>query len=1034
MGTGHRNVKGGHKPGRPFELTLKKPWLITAICAVSILLILTITFGFIAFPITKKQRTESKLHVPTWNKPSTEDNTPLQDVTGIIDTAAAVSPLTAPVPFNPAPDSQRTDHEKTAAESIAGYESPDEWQWYSDYRLRTFADIDSEYVNAYYGSGLIFTDNDFFNNDDADDGVFDFRSYNSHLVGFSTNRPTIAAVEYGTTSAYGNFAYPDTDFNSYLTNHLIYIRGLTEDTNYHYRIIAADADGNQIVSKDRTFTTRKITNEIVINFPKKKAVQGEDIDGVIQTYEITDFGEDKDGKIPNADGYEIGFTKQLWLTEPYAKYVLQSDLVFPAGGIYQAAAGVTIDLNGHTVVYNEIAGEELLCMNTNGNEPYWLSSTRDDYWDMSPDELPFNIKLTGIEAPGSSFYLWRKDIPQYTETLIENKPAIRTYDFKNTPRITVPKGTGQSNPNSGEVDNSTGFNWYNSNATYGMQAYSGIYWGPDQLLFLVFNGLVLQGAGRSPTPSSGGGGVINRAREIAGVTVSYNGAQGHGLDIGGNNKDNNIGIHHCVIIDKGTLVLDRHMQATASGTGGKAYYSNTLIGVRQCGVNGPGEKFNNEVYMDSYVTNSIGMQGAGAAHNNRIYGMGFLAIGMWIGDETARTDNMIYLRAYAPSKRSTEYGTNDSRLSGVAGIRVTFNDEMENVLFENNTVLTYVDTPAGYAKGAWVLTSLTQNNIWYVGNVFLAEESGEFNAREVEAFMIHGGNVHYNDEYYGSPVKIEDNIFAGNGRAIAIGDSYSTGGAAVFRNNKIIKTGMDLGKFQPVYIQRNSNGSVHNRLILPAEDTELDRLSPQISGFGNDTEYELLVGYTKKLTVTDKKGNNISAEKISVTVSRDEISLPTVYGLKWENYFELYNGFVARNIGDVNMINADGAVEFDLLKYGYYLRDVSGTDSTKYPALTDDPFACPVPYKFATYTFHVDGWKDITLSVDQLAATEKITFGQRSNWVKDFFNLPFFKSYWGGIATAVIILIPICLVLYFVRCRGWRPFARRKKDPAVKSR
>jgi hypothetical protein len=1026
METGHRNVKGAG--GRPFQLTLKKPWLITAICAVSILLILTIVFGFIAFPITKKQRTEAKLRVPTWHKPSTEGNTPLQDVTDIIDTAAAVTPLAVPVPFDTAPDSARTDHEKTATESIAGYESPDEWKWYSDYRLRTFANIDNDYVEAYYGSGLIFTDNDFFNNDDADDGVFDFRSYNSHLVGFSTNRPTVAAVEYGTTSAYGNFAYPDTDFNSYFTNHLIYIRGLAEGTNYHYRIIAADADGNQIISKERSFTTRKVTDEIVINFPNKKTVQGEDINGVTQTYEITDFGA-----IPGGAGYEIGFTKQLWLTEPYAKYVLQSDLIFPAGGIYQAAAGVTIDLNGHTVIYNEIAGEELLCMNTNGNEPYWLSSSLDDYWDMSPDELPFNIKLTGVEAPGSSFYLWRKDIPQYTETFAEGKPTIRTYDFTNTPRITIPKGTGESRPNSGEADNPNGFVWYNGNATFGVQASGGVYWGPDPVLFSVFNGSVLQGAGRSPTPASGGGGVITHAREIAGVTASYNGAQGHGFDIGGNNIDNNIGIHHCVIIDKGTIVLDRHSQASASGTGDKAYYSNTLIGVRQCGVSGAGEKFNNEVYMDSYVTNSIGIQGSGASHNNRIYGMGFLAIGMWIGDETARTDNMIYLRAYAPSKRSAEYGTNDSRLSGVAGIRVTFNNEMENVLFENNTVLTYVDTPAGYAKGAWVLTSLTQNNIWYVNNVFLAEGNNEFNGGDVETFMIHGGSVHYNEEYYGSPVKIEGNIFAGNGRAIAIGDGYSVGGSAVFRNNKIIQTGIDSGRFQPVYIQQNSTGSVHNRFILPTEDTQMDRLPPQIGGFGNDTEYELLVGYTKKLTVTDKKGSNISAEKISVTVRRGEISLPSSYTTKWENYFELYNGVVARSISDVNIMNADGSVAFDLLKYGYYLRDVSGTDSAKYPALTNDPFAYPVPYKFATYTFHVDGWKDITLSVDQLAAAEKITFGQRSNWVKDFFNLPFFKSYWGGVATTVIILIPIGVALYFVLCRNWRPFTRKKKDPAPKS-
>ena len=60
-------------------------------------------------------------------------------------------------------------------------------------------------------------------------------------------------VEYGTTTNYGSFTTKETSFN--YNNHLQGISGLSNGVTYHYRVISADASGNESVSGDCTFTT-----------------------------------------------------------------------------------------------------------------------------------------------------------------------------------------------------------------------------------------------------------------------------------------------------------------------------------------------------------------------------------------------------------------------------------------------------------------------------------------------------------------------------------------------------------------------------------------------------------------------------------------------------------------------------------------------------------------------------------------------------------------------------------------------------------
>ncbi|MDR2411211.1 MAG: hypothetical protein LBD88_01005, partial [Candidatus Peribacteria bacterium] len=64
------------------------------------------------------------------------------------------------------------------------YENPDEW--FYNYRLENFAPSTESFIKELFGSSLVFEDKAFW----------EYNSYNSHSVGFSTNLPTISIIEY----------------------------------------------------------------------------------------------------------------------------------------------------------------------------------------------------------------------------------------------------------------------------------------------------------------------------------------------------------------------------------------------------------------------------------------------------------------------------------------------------------------------------------------------------------------------------------------------------------------------------------------------------------------------------------------------------------------------------------------------------------------------------------------------------------------------------------------------------------------------
>ncbi|MBN1674698.1 MAG: fibronectin type III domain-containing protein [Kiritimatiellae bacterium] len=145
-----------------------------------------------------------------------------------------------------------------------------------------------------------------------EDGIWVYPSETSCSIGWDTSLPARSYVEYGLTSAYGSRT-PDPERHFYVN--LRHLTGLRPDTPYHFRLVAVDERGNRVATADMTFTTRATGGSV--------QVPGE----------------------PAGPPYV--------LDQPGTTYVLTRDITAPHTAFKIAARDVTLDLNGHTVVYND---------------------------------------------------------------------------------------------------------------------------------------------------------------------------------------------------------------------------------------------------------------------------------------------------------------------------------------------------------------------------------------------------------------------------------------------------------------------------------------------------------------------------------------------------------------------------------------------------------------------------------------------------------------------------------------------------------
>lgn len=487
---------------------------------------------------------------------------------------------------------------------------------------------------------------------------WEYVSEASASIGFRTNLPAESYIQYGPTEAYGQ--------QTSLTDrryavHLHRLTGLTPGTRYQYRVVIEDERGNRVFGPNRSLTTQ--TMPTAIRIP-----------------------DDMPGNAPYS------------LNTQGATYLVTRDLVVNGKAFDLTAANVTLDLGGHTIVYN--------------NRAQSISGGWTDYL----DNAAFGIKAMGY--------------PDNVRIL----------------NGTIRQGAGN---NAGHRDEAIGFN---------------------------------------PIYAR-----IGSNFELAGVEMDYGGPQLIGLYLHWGPGDARI--HHNVFLDRGDVILNRHgagsrsMIYAAGSTGSGQIYDNLIKRTRQMGLHG-NQVYNNEIYIDSYTTNSFGIsRGDNALYrNNRIFGTGYHVVGIGWGKGNTYRNNFVHLVGQGPDFRDTEYGNQESlngfRLTQYAGSTADYSDN----LYELNTILIKGGACNGSscteARGIQHSADASIRNNVIRDNVIKVDMASSI--RQAAAVVTQGLRDRCGTE---EPILWEGNTLISNIANVRMGDYYAAGCNHRFHQNHLVRIG-----------------------------------------------------------------------------------------------------------------------------------------------------------------------------------------------------------------------------------------------------
>jgi hypothetical protein len=567
------------------------------------------------------------------------------------------------------------------------------------------------------------------------EGQWLYESYESCAVACATTLPAITVVQYGPDTAYGHETSTE---DSYYFNHLHYLQGLQPNTTYHYRLVAQVKDGRQIVSEDRIFSTRAMSSD-VIRIPQD---------------------------MPGGAPYQ--------LATPNRTYLLTQDMAADGTFAKIYADNITLDLGGHTAVYDNAAGAA-------GNYVPGLMHGQ-DIWHKR------NVKIVNGE------------IKQGRRGSAASAPIELTQFY-------FPEGN-----------------------------------------------------------------------TITGVTVDYYGADTEGFKVGGVTS-----VDHNVLVDRGAVIGNRHLGIHAlSGTVGGAAW-NSFRRFRHQGIGGTGQLRENELYCDSYDTNSylILPRPESEVCGNKLFGVGYMPLGIGYETNLYCHDNIIYLHGTANRQRSPEY----SRLSGLTGISVrlynlsidgyngNIGTPVENLRYERNTIILKPWENCNIARGLWFMTGDRSTNTVFRDNVVKVEALSDHlhdgyrwdmsvacaDVFGSETSLVHPGGL--------PPLTLlEDNTFITNVSFILFGSAYGSGiGNVLFNRTRLEKIGHHTSSYLPFTIGYWNWQSTANKLLNTSAGPGVD-LSGDPTFFGSGLA-DMTLWNSYPLRFVDQYGNPLANTAVRIQVS-----------------------------------------------------------------------------------------------------------------------------------------------------------------------
>ena len=336
--------------------------------------------------------------------------------------------------------------------------------------------------------------------------------------------------------------------------------------------------------------------------------------------------------------------------------------------------------------------------------------------------------------------------------------------------------------------------------------------------------------------------------ELGGLDITYKAPDTSGIFL---NWGWGTHIHHNTLNDLGDQVSNRMQGVDAVkgvNQGGITADHNLIKRARQVGIRtgGSSEVYNNEVHIDSEVTNSSGINVAGGSvHHNKVYGVGVHPIGIWPGTDIKVYSNYVEVES---TKHGVEYES-----PGAACMRMTWSNDNVEVMY--NTLILH---ESGDFKGRclWLgLLDPNQKAVFHDNVIIANNRDGQAKAA---AIAVDCNNASPN-------LVFRNNKVISNWGNVVLSDEYGwAGGYAHFVENTFIKQD-NYPNYLTIRSQYSSFPStavfINNKFERGAS---LKNMDLEFFGTGNK---DIAVGWYLDIVVRDRQNNPISGASVSITDS-----------------------------------------------------------------------------------------------------------------------------------------------------------------------
>jgi hypothetical protein len=390
---------------------------------------------------------------------------------------------------------------------------------------------------------------------------------------------------------------------------------------------------------------------------------------------------------------------------------------------------------------------------------------------------------------------------------------------------------------------------------------------------------------------------------VAGITAEYGGHSVGGIFL----RYGDFDVHHNVVIDTGTGIDNRHQGIKALRVEGEdsKVHRNLIKRTRHQGLSTPANATANEVYVDSWDTNSMGILPGPdrVIESNRVFGTGYHVVGIgWalVDENESLTfcNNFIHLQGDAPTDRSDESGVHSSvngfRLTQYGGSTRRYN----NYVYEGNTVIVKGRNGTSLMRGTQFFSDPHVAGLIFRANTVKTEVLDDETTSEAACVVGHGNADSAGGQL---PVRYENNRFISNRLHVRFGDSYAGGGNHQFRWNAFEKIGSrsDYHTIQVGYWTYPSYGN----LFIDSETLGGADLEDSVFSGSASVLCDYAVGHSLHVVVNDGTGTPISNRTISLQDSSGTTFSSTT--------------------------GADGKARLELLEFAYR-KDAGQSDATKH--------------------------------------------------------------------------------------------------------